>query len=392
MNDKLQLIFLGAVGTIPFAGMAWETLHYLEGFRRLGHEVYYIEDTNSWPFDPGQNSSSEDCSHAVAYIARVMDWAGMSERWAYRAAEPDGRVYGLSESRLSQLFQEADILINHAAATRLHDEHLSVPVRVFLQTDPGGGEILAAKGDPETRDMLSAHSHFFNWAENLGASDCLLPTAGVPYRTTRMPVVLDWFTSPSACGNGHRDSLRFTTIGNWQSPGEIEWNGEIYFWSKHPQFLRFVDLPQRLGQAVELALGSIDEQQTRLLLDRGWRVVDAASYGTELAPFRDYVFGSDGEFTAAKDQYVRLRTGWFSDRSAYYLTAAKPVITQDTGFGGALPTGEGLFAFTSTEEIISAFEAIRSDYARHSRAARAIAEEYFRVEIVLKKLLNDLDA
>src|SRR5215471_6380761 len=116
MNDKRQLIFLGAMGKIPFAGMAWETLHYLEGFRRLGHEVSYIEDTNSWPFDPGQNSSSEDCRYAVAYIARVMDWAGMSERWAYRAAEPDGRVYGLSESRFSQLFQDADALINWGAS------------------------------------------------------------------------------------------------------------------------------------------------------------------------------------------------------------------------------------------------------------------------------------
>src|SRR5215471_10995812 len=392
MNDKRQLIFLGAMGKIPFAGMAWETLHYLEGFRRLGHDVYYIEDTNSWPFDPGQDSSSADCSHAVGYIARVMRWAGMADRWAYRAAEPDGRVYGLSESRFSQLFQEADILINHAAATRLNDQHLNVPVRVYLQTDPGGGEILTAKGDPETRDMLSAHTHFFNWAENLGACDCLLPTAGVPYRTTRMPVVLDWFTPPGAYSNGHRERLRFTTIGNWQSPGEIEWRGQVYFWSKHCQFLRFLDLPQRLGQPVELALGSVGEEQTQLLLDRGWRVVDAAPYGTELAPFRDYVFGSDGEFTTAKDQYVRLRTGWFSDRSAYYLTAAKPVITQDTGFGRALPTGEGLFAFTSTEEIISAFEAIRSDYGQHSRAARAIAEEYFRAETVLKKLLDDLDA
>jgi hypothetical protein len=391
MDDKLQLIVLGAVGKIPYAGMAWETLHYLEGFRRLGHDVYYIEDTNSWPFDPDQDSSSEDCSHAVDYVARVMGWAGMSDRWAYRAAEPDGRVYGLSGSRFSQLFQEADVLINHAAATRLHDEHLSVPVRVFLQTDPGSGEILAAQGDPDTLEILSAHTHFFNWAENLGACDCPLPTAGFPYRTTRMPLVLDWFTPPCVCGNGHRDRLRFTTIGNWQSPGEIEWNGEVYSWSKHRQFLKFLDLPQRLGQRLELALGSIDEEQTQSLVDRGWRVVDAAPYGRELIPFRDYIFGSDGEFTVAKDQYVRLRTGWFSDRSAYYLTAGKPVITQETGFGRVLPTGEGLFAFTSTDEIVEAFEAIRSDYGKHSRAARALAEEYFRAEKVLKKLLDDLD-
>ncbi len=239
--------------------------------------------------------------------------------------------------------------------------------------------------------MLEAHTHFFNWGENLGSSDCPLPTAGFSYRPTRMPVVLDWFTPPSGCGNGHHAGLRFTTIGNWQSPGEIEWNGEVYAWSKHHQFLKFLDLPQRLAEPVELALGSIDEDHKQLLSDRGWQVVDAEPYGTELAPFRDYVFGSDAEFTVAKDQYVRLRTGWFSDRSAYYLTAAKPVITQDTGFGRVLPTGEGLFAFNSTDEIVAAFDAIRSDYAKHSRAARAIAEEHFRAEKVLQKLLDDLE-
>ena len=92
----------------------------------------------------------------------------------------------------------------------------------------------------------------------------------------------------------------------------------------------------------------------------------------------------------ARDQNVRLRSGWFSERSACYLAAGRPVITQDTGFGTVLPTGEGLFAFNSMDEIVAAFEAIRSDYDRHSRAARAIAEEYFRAETVLAKVIEDL--
>ena len=66
------------------------------------------------------------------------------------------------------------------------------------------------------------------------------------------------------------------------------------------------------------------------------------------------------------------------------------MITQDTGFGTVLPTGEGLFAFNSMEEILAAFEEINADYEKHSRAARAIAEEYFKAETVLTKLLGDL--
>jgi hypothetical protein len=387
-----RLIVLGSMGRIPFAGMAWEVLHYVEGFRRLGHDVYYIEDTNCWPYDPDQETSAEDCGCAVNYIARTMRWAGLTDRWAYRAAEPDGRVYGLSQSRFSQVFQQADALINLGASTRLRDEHLAVPVRILLQTDPGGDEILVAKGDQDTIAMFNTHTHFVNWAENLGSPDCLLPAGGFPYLTTRMPMILDWFTpSPIVASNGagsHR--LRITTVGNWRQPGEIEWNGEVYAWSKHHQFLKFIDLPRRIGEPVELALGEADMESIQLLTARGWRVVDPSPFGADILAFRNYIYGSDGEFTVAKDQYVRLRTGWFSDRSASYLAAGKPVITQDTGFRAFLPAGEGLFGFNTMEDIVTAFEAIRSDYRRHSRAARAIAEECFRSETVLAKLLDDL--
>jgi hypothetical protein len=100
--------------------------------------------------------------------------------------------------------------------------------------------------------------------------------------------------------------------------------------------------------------------------------------------------GSRGEFTVAKEQYVRLHTGWFSDRSACYLAAGRPVITQDTGFGKYLPTGRGLFSFTTMEEILAALDAVNSDYERHARAARAIAEEYFAADAVVGRLLEGL--
>jgi hypothetical protein len=202
-----------------------------------------------------------------------------------------------------------------------------------------------------------------------------------------MPMILDWFPP---CNGTRSSTLRFTTVGNWQQPGEIEWNGEIYAWSKHHQFLKFIDLPRRIGEPVELALGEADVETIQWLTSLGWRIVDPSPFGTEILAFRDYINGSDGEFTVAKDQYVRLRTGWFSDRSACYLAAGKPVITQDTGVGKFVPAGEGLFLFNTMEEIVTAFEAIRSDYPKHSRASRAIAEEYFRAETVLTKFLDDL--
>jgi glycosyltransferase involved in cell wall biosynthesis len=167
-------------------------------------------------------------------------------------------------------------------------------------------------------------------------------------------------------------------------------------------------VPLRTKQPVELALGLVDSSVTRpgfgdlipavgmtaderlCLAENGWQLRNSHAFTTDLWTYRAYIQASRGEFTVAKDQNVRLRSGWFSERSACYLAAGRPVVTQDTGFGSVLPVGEGLFAFKSVEDILAAFEAINSDYERHSRAARAVAEEYFRAETVLARLLEGL--
>jgi hypothetical protein len=104
--------------------------------------------------------------------------------------------------------------------------------------------------------------------------------------------------------------------------------------------------------------------------------------------FREYIRASRGEFTVAKDQNIRLRSGWFSDRSACYLAAGRPVITQDTGFGNIIPTGAGLFAFTTEDEALAAIATVAHDYERQSLAARRIAQEYFAAERVLGDVLR----
>jgi hypothetical protein len=104
--------------------------------------------------------------------------------------------------------------------------------------------------------------------------------------------------------------------------------------------------------------------------------------------YRDYIRNSRGEFTCAKDQYIRLNTGWFSDRTACYLAAGRPVITQETGFTSHYGGKEGLLSFSSMEEITDAVASIRADYKKHSRAALAIAREVFEAEKVLASLLD----
>jgi hypothetical protein len=389
---KPLVIVLGMMGRTPFAGVAWQVLHYLEGFRRLGYDVYYVEDTGDWPYDPEQNSITDDCRYTTNYIARLMAWCGLPERWAYRAAAENNRVFGLAEAQVADLFKRADALVNLTGATVLREEHLQVPVRIYLETDPVLPQIEIARGRSFTIDLLNAHTHHFTYGENLGAPDCKVPVERFDYRPTRQPIVLDWWH-----GSGHgeppgstrrhasRRSYRFTTIASWQQSGkDIEWNGETYAWSKHHEFLKFVDLPGKTKQVLELALACGDSAAIDLLSSRGWWITDALTLSKDIGPYREYILASDGEFTVAKDQNIRLRSGWFSDRSASYLAAGKPVITQDTGFGNMLPTGRGLFAFQTMDDVLAALEAIAGEYQRHSQAAREIAVEYFAAEKVVR--------
>ena len=92
----------------------------------------------------------------------------------------------------------------------------------------------------------------------------------------------------------------------------------------------------------------------------------------------------------AKETYVKAKTGWFSCRSACYLAAGRPVITQETGWSHYISAGEGLFAFNTLEAAITALTQVATDPIRHARAARTIAEEYFASDRVLGKLLSQV--
>jgi hypothetical protein len=232
---------------------------------------------------------------------------------------------------------------------------------------------------------------FFTFGENYGARDCRLPVdRRFKFHTTRQPVVMDLWEN---AGGPDAKAECFTTVGNWQQPTrQVVFRGEVYHWSKHYEFLKIIDLPRKTVQPFELALASFAEADKTMLEQKGWRVRRAAELSTEPDPYRDYIGQSRGEFTVAKDQNVRLRSGWFSDRSATYLAAGRPVITQDTGFGNIYPTGRGLFPFTGAKDALRAVEEINSDYEKHRAGAREIAREYFNFDKVLPKVLGEVGA
>jgi hypothetical protein len=376
------IVVLGLMGCIPVAGtgMAWNTIQHLVGLRRLGYDVYYVESTGIWPF----NAIADDCTFPVTYISTLLSRFGFEGKWAYVAAHSDGRCYGLSELQVKTLYGRADAIVNLFGGTVLREEHLQCPIRIYLETDPVVHQIHIANGEHKYIDLVRAHTALFSWGENYGEPDCGVPTAPFVYQATRPPVVLDHWATPY-----DPTARRFTTVAHWdQSAKDLEYNGERYSWSKHLEFLKVLALPQRTTQEFSLALAIDDPAAVRLLKAHGWEVEDAYDASKTLESYREYIWRSRGEFTVAKDMNVRLRSGWFSERSAAYLAAGKPVITQETGFSKFLPTGMGLYAFRVLDDIPPAVEAINSDYQKHSNAAKEIAAEYFDAEKLLRQLMR----
>jgi hypothetical protein len=367
--------------------MAWMHMQIVRGLRQLGHDTYYFETTSAWPYDPVRKTNVNDSEYAVPYLKHVANTFGLGSHWAYRRSYSDKEWVGPSRCQAEELLAHADAVFNVAGATRLAEEGLEVGRLVYFGTDPGHHEIAFSRGDRDTVTLVEEHNDVVTYGENIGTGDCPLPPLPRLRSRTRQPVLLDLWQEivPS---NGS-----FTTVGNWRQRGrDIDFQNETYRWSKHHEFLKFIDLPRRANQPIELATGvaALNPEEYRLLESNGWRVTDAHHLTTDPWRYRDYVRSSRGEFTVAKDLNVRLRTGWFSERSACYLAAGLPVITQDTGFGNTLPTGEGLFSFNTVEDVLAAFETINTDYEKHRRIARQIATEYFRAESVLAKVMEDL--
>jgi len=382
--SRKTILVLHLAGQYPMAGVVWQALQYLIGFRQLGHDVYYVEDSGAPPYDPRAKSIVTDPSYNISCLQHAFVQFDLADRWVYWDMENNAYL-GLSQTRLRDLYERAEVVINLCGATPPRAEHRRNGKLIYIETDPVFEQIRAAQGEPQTRDFLAAHDVCFTYGENIGEPDCPVPVAGINWKKTRPPVVLDAWTE-------HADATCrfFTTVATWHNKGkDITYQGQTYYWSKHVNFLKFLDLPHRTAQPLELAIETGDEKIRGELGALGWHLAEASERSATVEGYRDYIYSSRGEFTVAKDIYVRPRSGWFSDRSVCYLAAGKPVVTQETGFSKFVPAGEGLVAFSNMEEAVTALERINADYLAHARAARRVAAEYFSADKVLPRLLQD---
>ena len=389
MRKRGRIVLLHFVGQMPLAGIAWQAVNYLVGLERLGYEPWYVEDHGANPYDPRISSVVMDCGYNVGYLRAAMERHGFAGRWAYWDAIND--VYhGLSRDAAHTLLAEADALINLCGATRLRDEHLRCPKRLMVDTDPVYEQIKYAKADAGARAYLDAHTDFFTYGANLGTPACGVPLSGVPWRPTRPPVDLDLWPRAADGPNGGEPPC-FTTIATWENKGKnIDFEGTDYLWSKHVNFLRFLDIPARRPQTCfQMAMLPPDDAVRREVEGAGWRLADPRPVSAEMAAYQAFIAGSRGEFTVAKDIYVRPNSGWFSDRAVCYLASGRPVVTMRTGFTTYCPAGTGVFEYATHDEALAAIDATTAEYPRHSRAAREIAGDIFDAGLVIGEMLRE---
>ena len=372
-----RVVVGGALAQRPgYGGHAWALLNYLLGFRALGLEVLFLDR-----LDTGMAPSEAARDRCAGWLGEVMEGAGLADSWCLLL---EGETVGISRAAAIERVRESELLLNVMGF--LDDEEVldASPRSVFLDIDPGFGQMWHQLG---LADPFAGHDAFVTVGEKIGDPDCLVPTCGLEWVASPHPVALEEW--PPVAGGA-----RFTSVGSWRGPYDpVEYEGRRFGLRAH-ELRKLVQLPALVDPELELALeiDPADSGDLEALRENGWNLVDPAEVAADPGSYRRYIQGSGAELMVAKGIYVEARSGWFSERSIAYLASGKPVVALDTGFSERYPTGEGLLAFSDLEGARAAVEEVNGNWARHSRAAREIAEEHFEAKKVLGRLLEEVAA
>lgn len=414
-------------------GVAWDYLNVLIGFKQLGYDVYYFEDSGEWPYllEPANGSWIGDCPvPIIKHLNKTLAAFELKDKWAYRYPIT-GKWYGITNEMRKDVISTADMLINVSGTLERPEEYRIIKRLIYIDTDPVFTHIrlLNAKnaktpiGSPKEKlaenaemktiedenldsgllNCIDMHDIHFTVGETLRGEFC---NTGHNWLKTKHPIALDCWKS-----NKKKRGMKLTTVMNWSSYAPIAYKGEIYG-QKDIEMRKFMKLPSMVPQAkYEIALSGIrhtrwetkstdvasidssilEEMSPAETLEKfGWKIVDAVRRTSSYLNYRTYIEESAGEFSIAKHGYVKGESGWFSGRSACYLAAGKPVVVQDTGFELDLLSGKGVLAFKTLEEAGEMVKELLADYPAHSKSARELSFEYFDSAKVIRKILEKI--
>jgi hypothetical protein len=366
----------------PVAGNMFAFFQYVMGFHRMGHDVYYLEESG-WSnscYDPVQMRYGDDPSYGIAALKALMVLYDVSVPVFYIHRDT-GTTVGIEHSELEQLLSRTELLINVGGVCALTEFSL-VARRALIDMDP----MFTQLGRYAVED-LGNYDVYFSYGTNIGQADCKVPSGGLNWRPTVPPVVPEIWQEYSVGDDRRLPSAPFTTICNWNAYGSVMYEGEPYG-QKDEEFMHQLELPNFITEKLELAVSGASEEVVAQFRKAGWSIRQATELNTDPFVYMDYIGLSKGEFSVAKNAYVKSRSGWISDRSVCYLAAGRPVVIQDTGIGEWLPTGHGMSLFSTVEEAAAAIAEISVEYVTQRRAARELVDEYFSASIVLPRILE----
>ncbi|MEA2094797.1 MAG: hypothetical protein U9P11_09570 [Pseudomonadota bacterium] len=366
----------------PLGGMLSWALQYCLGFHLLGHEIHLVEKAN-YPgacFNPKQRSMTDSCQSGFSTVKRLLSRFGLGDRLAFR--DVHGRLYGVGETGLAEIFRSADLLIdigNHGAwLPEAREAGLST---VLIEGEPGFTQIKMANAVAAGEPVVEFDYYYSNGA-NIGTPRTTAPDGGRKWGHVFNPVATDLITVTQP-----PDGACFSTVMNWQSHQPVSFNGHSYG-QKDIEFSKFIGLPARASVPVEVAAaGNVPRDELR---DKGWRLCDAHEVTATFDAYHGYIARSLGEFSVCKNVFVATLSGWFSDRSAAYLASGRPVVLQDTGFSEHIPCGRGLFAVSDVEEAAAAIDNIMGNYSHHASCARELGVEYLDAKKLMGQILDDI--
>jgi hypothetical protein len=381
----MTVVVISPYRTLQFfegGGHFWVYMQYIHGLRQLGCEVYWVERFH-------RSDAGPDGSRVETVLQRLKRYGLDGKVILCTDAGREGAqgteydYFGATRSEAHEVFKRADLLLNFHYAI---DPELLARFRrtALVDIDPGLLQTWISTGQLS----VAPHDMYFTTGETVGTPSALFPDCGLDWVHIRPPVSLQlWpYTYDPRCE-------AFTTVTNWWGEWAAETvNGRpvLYDNSKRLAYLSFAELPRLTSQPLELAvhLASCDEAERQMLERHGWRIRHASDVSRTPDMYRSYIQRSRGELSCVKPSCVKLRNGWISDRSLCYLASGKPVVTQDTGPNPYLPSGEGFFRFSTSEEAAEALATVNAEYEKHCRAAREIAESYFDARQIAERILS----
>ena len=389
--EKLRIIVGGYLGLYPTGGATWDYIQYPLGLKLLGHDVYYFEDTAVYPMYQADGNKWDDCSDTVKYIRNAMENVGLADRWAYKDVRTK-EWFGLPQSKVEEIFSTADIFINVSSSTYVTEKYFKIPKRILIDTDPMFTQVefleMMNGGDSHRLQNFMSHNYFFTFGLNMHKANCHIPTLGLKWHTTKKPICTALWNKNS----NTTTEKKFSSILNWIERPSFEYKNESWG-QKNIVFKVFEPLPHLFPDAnFQLIVNTTKNGEAVSAMEKlkakGWNVINPNDTITDMDKYNSFIQNSYAEFSITKETYIKSNSGWFSGRSACYLAAGKPVITQDTQWSKYIRSGNGLFGCNNLESAREAIKEVNGDYAKHSKAAKEIAYDFFESGKVLNDILS----